>query len=246
MFHFSVVYFGQVIVNSEVWDLRKYKLLRSVTSLNQTSITFNARGDIIYAILRRNLEDVMSAVHTRRAKNALFAAFQTIDAINYSDIATVPVDRCVLDLATEPTDSCIGLITLDDQEDMLSSARIYEIGRRRPTDDDSDRDDAETEEDEEDDDDDDDASLDPILGPSLDGDSDSDPDNMSNGDDSASDLDEDEDDDGDFVLEELEFDDGTGILEIVTEGDEDEDESPMVESFSSEDEEELVGDGFGF
>ncbi|KAI4376223.1 hypothetical protein MLD38_014009 [Melastoma candidum] len=237
---------NEVIVNSEVWDLRKYKLLRSVPSLNQTSITFNGRGDIIYAVLRRNLEDVMSAVHTRRAKNALFSVFQTIDAVNYSDIATVPVDRCVLDLATEPTDSCIGLITLDDQEEMISSARIYEIGRRRPTDDDSDRDDAETEDDEDDDDDDDeDASLDPILGTSLDGDSDSDPDNMSYGDNSVSDLDE--DDDGDFVLDELEFDDGTGMLEIVTEGDEDDDDgSQMVESFSSGDEEELLGDGFRF
>ena len=77
--------FNQVIINSEVWDLRKFRLLRSVPSLDQTSITFNARGDVMYAILRRNLEDVMSAVHTRRVKHPLFAAFRTVDAINYSD-----------------------------------------------------------------------------------------------------------------------------------------------------------------
>ncbi|PPD78085.1 hypothetical protein GOBAR_DD24971 [Gossypium barbadense] len=114
---------NEVIINSEVWDLRKFRLLRSVPSLDQTAITFNARGDVIYAILRRNLEDVMSAVNTRRVKHPLFAAFRTLDAINYSDIATIPVDRCVLDFATEPTDSFVGLITMDDQEEMFSSAR---------------------------------------------------------------------------------------------------------------------------
>ncbi|PKI26421.1 hypothetical protein CRG98_048890, partial [Punica granatum] len=68
----------------------------------------------------------MSAVHTRRVKHPLFAAFRTIDAVNYSDIATIPVDRCVLDFATELTDSFVGLMTMDDQEEMYSSARVYE------------------------------------------------------------------------------------------------------------------------
>ncbi|KAJ6329765.1 hypothetical protein OIU76_008569 [Salix suchowensis] len=124
---------NEVIINSEVWDLRKFRLFRSVPSLDQTVITFNARGDVIYAILRRNLDDVMSAVHTRRVKHQLFAGFRTVDATNYSEIATTPVDRCVLDFATEATDSFVGLITMDDQEEMFSSARVYEIGRRRPT-----------------------------------------------------------------------------------------------------------------
>ncbi|XP_010497612.1 PREDICTED: DDB1- and CUL4-associated factor homolog 1-like, partial [Camelina sativa] len=143
--------------------MRSYKLLRSVPSLDQTAITFNFRGDVIYAMLRRNIEDVMSAVHTRRVKHPLFAAFRTLDAVNYSDIATIPVDRCLLDFATEPTDSFLGLITMEDQEDMFSSARMYEIGRRRPTDDDSDPDDDETEDEDEDDEDDED-DLDRILG----------------------------------------------------------------------------------
>lgn len=206
--------------------------------MDQTTITFNARGDVIYAILRRNLEDVMSAVHTRRAKHQLFAAFRTVDAINYSDIATTAVDRCVLDFATERTDSFVGLITMDDQEEMFSSARIYEIGRRRPTDDDSDPDDAES--DEEDEEDDDDVDVDPILGADIDVDGDSDADDLSNSDedDSVSDLDDDED--GDFMMDDVDYDGGGGLLEIVTEGDEDED-SQLVESLSSGDEEDFIG-----
>lgn len=185
----------------------------------------------------------MSAVHTRRVKHPLFAAFRTVDAVNYSDIATIPVDRCVLDFATEPTDSFVGLITMDDQDDMLASARVYEIGRRRPTDDDSDPDDAESEEDEDDEDEDDDDDVDPILGPDLDGDSDSDVDDMSNDeDDSVSDLDDD-DEDADFIMDD--FEGGGGILEIVTDGEEDDDDdSQFMESFSSGDE-DYVG-GFGY
>ncbi|KAL6535634.1 hypothetical protein OROMI_027008 [Orobanche minor] len=214
---------NEVIINSEVWDLRKLKLLQRVPSLKQTTIKFNANGDVIYAILRRNLEDVTSAFNARRVKHPLFPAFRTVDAVNYSDIATIPVDRCVLDFTTEPTDSFVGLITMDDQDEMYSSARVYEIGRRKPLDDDSDPDDAEEEDDEGDDDDDDDDS---ILNGYLDGDS-----NSGDGDDLGND---DNDDDVDFMMEDFE---AGGILEIVSEGDEDND-SDILESFSSGDEDD--------
>ncbi|XP_074276417.1 DDB1- and CUL4-associated factor homolog 1 [Silene latifolia] len=225
---------NEVIINSEVWDLRNFRLLRSVPSLDQTVITFNSAGDVIYAILRRNMDDIMSAVHTRRAKHPLFSAFRTLEAVSYSDIATIPVDRCVLDLAREPTDSFVGLVTMDDQDEMFSSARVYEIGRRRPPDDDSDPDDVESEDDEDDDDDEDDIDLDPILGTDFHGDGDSDADDMSN-DDNGSDPDDDDDDDedGDFFMDGLGFD---GRIEIVGEGDEeDDDDSDTMESFSSGD-----------
>lgn len=143
---------GQVIINSEVWELRRFRLLLSVPSLDQTTITFNAHGDVIYAILRRNIEDVMSAFHTRRVKHPLFAAFRTVDAVNYSDIATTPVEHCVLDFTTEPTDSFVGLVTIakhdwyieyedsDSDESLLPETwgcvKIYEIGHRSPTNDD--------------------------------------------------------------------------------------------------------------
>lgn len=71
--------------------MRKFKLLRSVPSLDQTVITFNGTGDVIYAILRRNLEDMSSAIQTRRVRHPLFPAFRTIDSSNYSEIATVQV-----------------------------------------------------------------------------------------------------------------------------------------------------------
>lgn len=140
----------QVIINSEVWDLRSFKLLRSVPSLDQTAISFNTTGDVIYATLRRNPDDIMAAIHPRRMRHPLFSAFRTMDAVDYSDITTTVVDRCVLDLATEPTDSFISIVAMESSEEMDSFARLYEVGRRRPTDDDSDPDDGgETEEEDE-------------------------------------------------------------------------------------------------
>ncbi|GER39787.1 DDB1- and CUL4-associated factor homolog 1 [Striga asiatica] len=225
---------NEVIINSEVWDLRNFRLLRSVPSLDQTTITFNAGGDVIYAILRRNLEDVTSAFNGRRVKHPLFSAFRTVDSVNYSDIATIPVDRCVLDFATEPTDSFVGLVTMDDQDEMYSSARVYEIGRRKPTDDDSDQDDAESEEDDEEEgdeeDDDDDEDGDEILEEEMDGD------DLSDDDDIASEF-ADGEEDVDFLVDDVDLDDG--ILEIVSEGDEDDEDDEVMESFSSEDEDDL-------
>lgn len=232
---------NEVIINSEVWDLRKFRLLRSVPSLDQTVITFNASGDVIYATLRRNLDDVMSAFNTRRGKHPLFSAFRTVDAVSYSDIATVPVDRAVLDFATDPTDSFVGLVTMDDQSDMYSSARVYEIGRRRPTDDDSDPDDADTEE-EEDEDEEDEDDDDSLMG-ALNGDGDSDMSSNDDDEDGLSGLDDDDDEeDGDFLDGDGDFG-GGGYLEIVAEGDEG-DDSDEVDSLSSGDDEDFAGFGF--
>lgn len=99
---------GQVIINSEVWELRRFRLLLSVPSLDQTTITFNAHGDVIYAILRRNIENVMSAFHPCNA----------------------------LDFATDPTDSFVGFVTISkrgnyvegrDEEGTLGCVRIFEL-----------------------------------------------------------------------------------------------------------------------
>ncbi|KAG8044044.1 hypothetical protein GUJ93_ZPchr0458g22551 [Zizania palustris] len=231
---------NEVILNSEVWDLRKFKLLRSVPSLDQTVIKFNGRGDVIYAILRRNIDDVTSPIHTRRIRHPLFSAFRTIDAVTYSDIATVQIDRGVLDLATEPNNSLVGVIAMDDPDEMLSSARLFEVGRKRPTDDDSDPEDAGESDDSDDDDDDNDDSEDCII-PLTDitGDTDSDDISNSSDDDGGDDDDEDidsgdeNDDDAEFV-DEGDFEGGGGLLEIM--GEEDGDESDVVDSFSSGDE----------
>uniref|UniRef100_A0A7N0U836 LisH domain-containing protein n=1 Tax=Kalanchoe fedtschenkoi TaxID=63787 RepID=A0A7N0U836_KALFE len=220
---------NEVIINSEVWDLRKFQLLYKIPHLDQTVINFNASGDVIYAFLRRNYEDINSAMHPRRVRHPLYSAFRTVDAVNYSEIATIPIDRCVLDLATEPTDSCIGLITMDDQE-LFSAARIYDVGRRKPTDDDSDPDDDAESDEDEDEEDDMDEEADILLGPELDSEVESD----SDGDDN-----DDEEDDETYLLDGIDMDGENGVVQVVTEGEEDDmeedgDDSEGDDSFSDE------------
>ncbi|GLT54136.1 hypothetical protein SLA2020_273610 [Shorea laevis] len=112
---------------------------------------------------------------------------------------------------------------MDDQNEMFSSIRVYEIGHQRPTDDDSNPNHAESKEGDEDNDD---GDVNPILGPKLDGDGESDAHVISN---------EDDDDGVDLIIDE-----GAGILEIVTKSDDDKDYIELVESFSSVDEDFMV------
>ena len=116
--------------------------------MDQTTITFNASGDVIYGIMRIDPEDIITTFDTPYEKHPLFTAFRTVDAVNYSDIATIPVDHCVIDFATEPIDSFVGLITMDDHAEMYTSTRLYEIGIRKSTIDDSEPYDVKSEEDE--------------------------------------------------------------------------------------------------
>jgi DDB1- and CUL4-associated factor 1 len=231
----SITYILQVILNSEVWDLRKFKLLRSVPSLDQTVIKFNGTGDVIYAILRRNLDDVTSSINARRVRHPLFPAFRTIDAVTYSDIATVQIDRCVLDLATEPNDSLIGVVAMDDHQELFSSARLFEVGRKRITDDDSDPEDAGDTDDEDDDDNSDDGV---VLAPVLEGESDSE--DLSNSSDDGGDDDipsSDEIEDDPEFIDDGDLDGGGGLLDIMGDAEGEDDESDdMMGSFSSGDE----------
>lgn len=232
---YHLPFFFQVILNSEVWDLRKFKLLRSVPSLDQTVIKFNGTGDVIYAILRRNLDDVTSYINARRVRHPLFPAFRTIDAVTYSDIATVQIDRCVLDLATEPNDSLIGVVAMDDHQELFSSARLFEVGRKRITDDDSDPEDA-GDTDDEDDDDDDNSDDGVLLAPVLEGDSDSE--ELSNSDDGGDDdiPSSDEIEDDPEFIDDGDLEGGGGLLDFIGDGEEEDDESDMMGSFSSGDE----------
>mmetsp|Transcript_28173 Transcript_28173/g.53657 ORF Transcript_28173/g.53657 Transcript_28173/m.53657 type:complete len:597 (+) Transcript_28173:1-1791(+) len=131
---------NEVIMNSEVWDLRTYKLLRSVPLLDGTTLRFSCDSSVMYASLARGSgEDPSTIVSApRRARHPLNAAFRTLLSHDYTEIATMQVERCVLDLALEPSDTHIALVEMDSVEDLDSAVRIYEVGRVRPRDDDSD------------------------------------------------------------------------------------------------------------
>lgn len=93
-------------------------------------------GDVIFARLRRPSDDSLAALlHPRRRRHPLATAFRTVDARSYSEIATVDVERAVLDLALDPTDSYLAVVSVDigaDTATVSSAARTFEVGRPRP------------------------------------------------------------------------------------------------------------------
>ena len=55
-----------------------------------------------------------------------------VDATDFSEIATTCTEgRCVLDLCVDAADSFIGIVSVEPNELMSSSARVYEVGRQR-------------------------------------------------------------------------------------------------------------------
>ena len=55
-----------------------------------------------------------------------------VDASDFSEIATTCTEgRCVLDLCVDAADAFIGVVSVEPNELMSSSARVYEVGRRR-------------------------------------------------------------------------------------------------------------------
>lgn len=44
---------NEVIINSEIWDLRTFKLLKTSPNLDGTFFTFNSAGDIIFAGIQK-------------------------------------------------------------------------------------------------------------------------------------------------------------------------------------------------
>ncbi|KAK9813653.1 hypothetical protein WJX73_001935 [Symbiochloris irregularis] len=119
----------EVVLNSEVWDLRTLRLLRSVPCLDGTVLTWTGSGDAAFASLRRMTDDLHSPVSARRARHSLHTAFRTVDACGYTEIATVGMDgRMVLDLAVDSSDALVAVATVEPHELASSSVRIYKIG----------------------------------------------------------------------------------------------------------------------
>ena len=55
-----------------------------------------------------------------------------MDATDFSEIATTCTEgRCVLDLCVDGADAYLGVVSVEPNELMSSSARVYEVGRRR-------------------------------------------------------------------------------------------------------------------
>ncbi|XP_017875845.1 protein mahjong [Ceratina calcarata] len=135
----------EVVSNTEVWDLRTFHLLKTVPTLDQMEIIFSPVNNIIYA--------VSSDIENADESNCI-TSFKTLDALDYSNIATYDVRRGVYGLACNKFDTQIAVVeNLNEFNDIHeSSVRLYDVGRRKDDKDESDEDDDEDDLDASDDD----------------------------------------------------------------------------------------------
>ncbi|PNF26674.1 DDB1- and CUL4-associated factor 1 [Cryptotermes secundus] len=128
----------EVVSNTEVWDLRTFHLLRTVPALDQCQVLFSRARAVMYTVsLEQETEE----------DTAFESSFKTLDAYDYSSIATIDVRKNVYDLSCNKFDTQIAVVENQGMFDSVqeSSVRLYDVGRRRDDED-------EGEEDEEDED----------------------------------------------------------------------------------------------
>ncbi|KAM9759109.1 DDB1- and CUL4-associated factor 1-like isoform 1-T3 [Menidia menidia] len=159
----------EVIINTEIWDLRTFHLLHTVPALDQCRVVFNSNGTIIYgAMLQADDED---DVMEQQMKSPFGSSFRTFDATDYKPIATLDVKRNIFDLCTDAKDCYLAVIENQDAASLDTVCRLYEVGRQKlaeegdddQDDEDQDEDDSSDTDDDDEDDDDDDIDTDPLI-----------------------------------------------------------------------------------
>ncbi|XP_034942278.1 protein mahjong isoform X3 [Chelonus insularis] len=135
----------EVVSNTEVWDLRTFHLLNTVPALDQMEVVFSPINHIIYAVSLEQENDDESPNIT---------SFKTLDALDYSSIATYDVKRGIYSLACNKYDTQIAIVENQGDFDSVqeSCVRLYDVGRRRDDEDEADEDDDEEDMDASDDD----------------------------------------------------------------------------------------------
>lgn len=126
----------EVVSNTEVWDLRTFHLLKTVPALDQMEIVFSPVNNIIYAVsVDQETEDETHCP----------TSYKTLDALDYSSIATYDVKRGIYDLACNKFDTQIAIVENQGEFDSIqeSCARLYDVGRRRDDEDEAEDEDEE-------------------------------------------------------------------------------------------------------
>ncbi|KAI1711493.1 DDB1- and CUL4-associated factor 1 [Ditylenchus destructor] len=144
---------SEVIINSEVWDLRTYRLLHTVPALNQCKVMFNSTANIIFGDVSDDFEPRFNAVYN--------SSFRTLDAGNYQVITTMDTKKQLHDFCPDHSDNFVALIEANPIMRDPNLCKLYEVGRgREPDEEDEDEDIDEEDDDEEGDDQNDDELID--------------------------------------------------------------------------------------
>ncbi|KAJ7999324.1 hypothetical protein DPEC_G00193200 [Dallia pectoralis] len=151
----------EVIINTEIWDLRTFHLLYTVPALDQCRLVFNNNATVMYGAMLQADED--DDVMDQQMRSPFGSSFRTFDATDYKPIATVDVKRNIFDLCTDNRDCYLAVIENLDPINMDTVCRLYEVGRQRLPEEGEDDDEQEDDDDDDDDDEDDDDDSDDLY-----------------------------------------------------------------------------------
>lgn len=133
----------QIIINTEVWDLRTFHLLDTCPALDQCRIIFSNDNNVIYGVKHISNDTNIPIEHSGML-GPYESSFRTFDAYDFSPINTFDVKKTIFDLKPNPTDQVIAVIEnggMMSSLEMDTTCRYYEIGRMKRVGDDSDDDD---------------------------------------------------------------------------------------------------------
>ncbi|XP_015776035.1 PREDICTED: protein VPRBP-like isoform X3 [Acropora digitifera] len=137
----------EIVISSEIWDLRSFRLLDNCPSLEQCRVVFNNSGDIMYGVKHQSdpISDFSGLLGPYES------SFRTVDATDHHPIATMDVKKTIYDLCTDITDCFVAVI--EGATTAENVCRVYEVGRMRGAEDEQEPDNSDDDDDDDNDDD---------------------------------------------------------------------------------------------
>ncbi|GMT25335.1 hypothetical protein PFISCL1PPCAC_16632 [Pristionchus fissidentatus] len=123
---------NEIIINTEVWDMRSFSLLHSVPVLDQCKLLFNATGNIILA--------GEFAPQNDPYKTQFSSALKTISSSDYSVISTLDVRKPLMDFCFSHEDAELAVVEVVKSYTQTeyfaarsdeTACRTYEVGKVR-------------------------------------------------------------------------------------------------------------------
>ncbi|KAK2548830.1 DDB1- and CUL4-associated factor 1, partial [Acropora cervicornis] len=118
----------EIIISSEIWDLRSFRLLDNCPSLEHCRVIFNNGGDVMYGV--KHLSESIAKPVVSDLFGPYESSFRTVDATDHQPIATIDVKKTIFDLCTDITDCFVAVIE-ERAVPSESVCQVYEVGRMR-------------------------------------------------------------------------------------------------------------------
>ena len=132
-----------VLLNKDVWDLRNFRLAFSAPDVvDGAQSCFDHAGDVLFSHV-----NPLSPAYSESRLAAVRDAVVVTDASSWTPVASYHISKPTRALALHPNGGHFAIVTYDADDHVQNEARLYEIGRGKPDDNDSDMDDAQKEDD---------------------------------------------------------------------------------------------------